>query len=147
MDESAFHFCGRLILTTTVFHFSWVHSASFWWFRDPFNRGMGELTHTEKVCNTTRGCRLCDVKNSVNFHNKNFVKFLSNQKLSTKPAHLHLSFRTFLIKFIFISFLLFCNFTSLAYDIFYTRKVNLFDKIKEVVFSQLFPCVEPSFAS
>jgi hypothetical protein len=32
-------------------------------------------------------------------------------------------------------------FTSLAYEIFYARKVDLFDKIKEVIFSQLFPCV------
>jgi hypothetical protein len=32
-------------------------------------------------------------------------------------------------------------FTSLADEIFYARKVDLFDKIKEVVFSQLFPCV------
>jgi hypothetical protein len=60
------------------------------------------------------------------------VKFLSNQKLTTKPAHLHLSFGTFHIKF------LFNHFTSLAYEIFYARKVELFDKIKEVVFSQLF---------
>jgi hypothetical protein len=42
----------------------------------------------------------------------------------------------------FISFSICCNhFTSLAYEIFYARKVDLFDKIKEVVFSQLFPCV------
>jgi hypothetical protein len=42
----------------------------------------------------------------------------------------------------FISFSLCCNnFTSLAYEIFYAKKVDLFDKIKEVVFSQLFPCV------
>jgi hypothetical protein len=33
-------------------------------------------------------------------------------------------------------------FTSLAYEIFYARKVDLFDKIKEVVFSQHFPCVD-----
>jgi hypothetical protein len=37
---------------------------------------------------------------------------------------------------------LFNHFTSLAYEIFYARKVDLFDKIKEVVFSQLFPCVD-----
>jgi hypothetical protein len=43
----------------------------------------------------------------------------------------------------FISFSICCNhFTSLAYDIFYARKVDLFDKIKEVVVSQLFPCVQ-----
>jgi hypothetical protein len=48
----------------------------------------------------------------------------------------------FHIKLIFISFSLSCNhFTSLAYEIFYAREVDLFDKIKEVVFSQLFPCV------
>jgi hypothetical protein len=35
-------------------------------------------------------------------------------------------------------------FTSLAYEIFYARKVDLFEKIKEVVFSQLFPCVNGS---
>jgi hypothetical protein len=45
----------------------------------------------------------------------------------------------------FISFSICCNhFTSLAYEIFYAIKVelDLFDKIKEVVFSQLFPCVK-----
>jgi hypothetical protein len=31
----------------------------------------------------------------VNYHYKKFVKFLSNQKLSSKLAHLHLSFGTF----------------------------------------------------
>jgi hypothetical protein len=42
----------------------------------------------------------------------------------------------------FCSFSICCNhFTYLAYEIFYARKVDLFDKIKEVVFSQLFPCV------
>jgi hypothetical protein len=46
----------------------------------------------------------------------------------------------------FISFSLCCNhFASLAYEIFYARKVDLFDKIKEVVFSQLFPCVHAYF--
>jgi hypothetical protein len=29
----------------------------------------------------------------------------------------------------------------MAYEILYGGKVDLFDKIKEVVFSQLFPCV------
>jgi hypothetical protein len=29
----------------------------------------------------------------------------------------------------------------MAYEIFYARKVDLFDKIKEVDFSQIFPCV------
>jgi hypothetical protein len=39
----------------------------------------------------------------------------------------------------FISFSLCCNhFTSLAYEIFYARKVDLFDKIKEVVFFPTF---------
>jgi hypothetical protein len=49
----------------------------------------------------------------------------------------------FHIKFMFISFSQYCNhFTSLAYEILiYARKVDLLDKIKEVVFSQLFPCV------
>jgi hypothetical protein len=117
--------------------------------------------HMEKVRNTDRGCRLWDVKNSgcknssptevkrtfihqnlSIFNNKKYAKFLSNQKLSTKPAHLHLSFGTFYIKLMFSSFFICCNhFTSLAYEIFYARRVNLFDKIKEVVFSQLFPCV------
>jgi hypothetical protein len=46
----------------------------------------------------------------------------------------------FHIKFLFISFSLCCNhFKSLAYEILFVRKVNLFDKIKEVVFSQLLP--------
>jgi hypothetical protein len=73
-----------------------------------------KATHTEKVRNTS-GCRLWNVKNSgfknsfptevkrsfiprkiFNFHGKMFVEFLSNRKLSTKPAHLHLSFGTFL---------------------------------------------------
>jgi hypothetical protein len=41
------------------------------------------------------------------------------------------------------SFSICCNhFTSLAYEIFYARKVDLFDKIKEVVFSQHFLCVQ-----
>jgi hypothetical protein len=42
----------------------------------------------------------------------------------------------------FSSYFICCNhFTSLANEIFYARKVDFFDKIKEVVFSQLFPCV------
>jgi hypothetical protein len=117
--------------------------------------------HTEKIRNTTRGCRLWEVKNSgcenssptevkrhfhlskfVNCHNKKYAKFLSNQKLSTKPAHLHLSFGTFISNLCSVHFpFVAISFTSLAYEIFYARKVDLFDKIKEVVFSQLFPCV------
>jgi hypothetical protein len=42
----------------------------------------------------------------------------------------------------FISLSIYCNHsTSLAFEIFYARKVDLFDNIKEVVFSQLFPCL------
>jgi hypothetical protein len=52
----------------------------------------------------------------------------------------------------FISFSICCNhFTSLAYGIFYARKVDLFDKIKEVallahqIFFSLFDCSFPTF--
>jgi hypothetical protein len=39
----------------------------------------------------------------------------------------------------FISFSICCHhFTSLAYEIFYARKVDLFDKIKEAVFPNFF---------
>jgi hypothetical protein len=33
------------------------------------------------------------------------------------------------------------NFTSMAYKILFARKIDFWDKIKEVKFSQLFPCV------
>jgi hypothetical protein len=73
------------------------------------------------------------------------VIFLSNQKLSTKPAHLHLSFGTFsyqiYVHFIFHLLQSFYISESPAYEIFYARKVDLFDKMKEVVFPQLCPCV------
>jgi hypothetical protein len=105
--------------------------------------------HTEKIRNTDRGCRLWEVKNSGYknssstevkrtfihqnlsiFITKSLRNFCQTKKLSTKPAHLHLSFGTFYIKFMFSSFSTCCNhFTSLAYEIFYARKVDLFDKI------------------
>jgi hypothetical protein len=72
-------------------------------------------TQTETVRNTTRGCRLRDVKNISGcknssptevkrafillnlsiFKNQNVCEIPLKQKLSTKPAHQHLSFGTF----------------------------------------------------
>jgi hypothetical protein len=60
------------------------------------------------------------------------VKFLSHQKLSTVLRTYISVLELFHIKFMFISFSLCCNhFKSLAYEIFYARKVDLFDKIKK----------------
>jgi hypothetical protein len=116
-----------------------------------------QVIHTRKIS----GSRLWEVKNSgcenssptevkrtfihqnlSIFITKSMRNFLSNQKLSTKPAHLHLSFGTSIsnlcsVHFPFVAII----FTSLAYEIFYARKVDLFDKIREVIFSQLFPRV------
>jgi hypothetical protein len=54
-------------------------------------------THTEKVSNTTRGCRLWDVKNSeehrseTHFHTSKFVNFHKKKvcEISVKPKALH----------------------------------------------------------
>jgi hypothetical protein len=124
-----------------------------------------KTTHTEKIRNTTRGCRLWEVKNSgcenssptevkrtfihqnlSIFITKSMRNFCQTKNSPQNQHHLHPSLGTFLIKFMFSSFSICWNhFTSLAYEIFYARKVDLFDKIKEVVFSevfsQLFPCV------
>jgi hypothetical protein len=69
-------------------------------------------------------------------------------EISVKPKGLHKTsaptsklwiLELFHIKFMFFSFSFhFNHFTLLACEIFYARKVDLFDKIKEVVFSQLF---------
>jgi hypothetical protein len=68
--------------------------------------------------------------------------FCQTKNSPQNQHHLHPSLGTFLIKFMFSSFSICWNhFTSLAYEIFYARKVDLFDKIKEVNFFQLFPCV------
>jgi hypothetical protein len=118
-------------------------------------------THTEKVRNSTRGCRLWDVKNSGcmnssptevkrTFIHRNLSIFITKSlwsfcqtKSFPQNQRTYISvLELFHIKFMFISFSLCCNhFTSLAYEIFYARKVELFYKLKEVVFSQLFPCV------
>jgi hypothetical protein len=115
----------------------------------------------EKFRNATRGCRLWDVKNSgckntspteVNhtFIHQNLSIFITKSlrnfcqtKSSQQNQRTYISdFELFHIKFMFISLSICCNhFTSLADEIFYARKVDLFGKIKEIVFSQLFPCV------
>jgi hypothetical protein len=100
--------------------------------------------HTEKVSNANRGCRLWDVKNSYyknssptevkrTFIHQNLSilipKSLSNfchTKNSPQNQCTYISvLEIFHIKFMFISFSLCCNhFSSLAYEIFYARKVN-----------------------
>jgi hypothetical protein len=119
--------------------------------------------HTEKVRNTTRGCRLWDVNNSGcknlsptevkrTFIHQNLSIFIPKSlwyfcqtKNSPQNQRKYSSvLELFHIKVMFISFSLCCNhFTSLAYEIFYARKVDLFDKIKEVVFFPTFSvCVK-----
>jgi hypothetical protein len=118
-------------------------------------------SHTEKVRNTTRGCRLWDVKNrgyknssltevkrtfihqnlSI-FITKSMRNFYQTKSSPQNQRTFSSALELFHIKFVFISFSICCNhFTSLAKEIFYARKVDLFDKIKEVVFFKLFPCV------
>jgi hypothetical protein len=73
-------------------------------------------------------------------------------EISVKPKCLHKSSATYIavlelfhIKIICVSFSHCCkHFTSLAYEILYARKVALLDKLKEVDFSQFFPCVQRS---
>jgi hypothetical protein len=119
-------------------------------------------TNTEKVSNTTRGCRLWNVKIS-GFKNSSptevkhifihqnlsiyITKSLCNFCQTKNSPQNQLTYisvlELFHIKFMFISFSLCCNhFTSLTYEILYARKVDLFDKLKEVDYSQLFTCVQ-----
>jgi hypothetical protein len=132
-------------------------SNSSVFFLDP-NLVNQSSAHTEKVRNATRGCRLWDVKNSgykdssptevkrTCIH-QNLSIFITiffwnfrHTKSSPQNQRTYISvLELFNIKLMFISFSLCCNhFTSLAYEIFYARKVDLFDKIKEVVFPNLF---------
>jgi uncharacterized protein YcgL (UPF0745 family) len=122
--------------------------------------GLWNLHTHGKVRNTYRGCRLWNVKNSGyknssptevkrNFTHQNLsisitksLWYLCQTKNSPQNQGTYISvFELFHIKFKFISFSLCCNhFTSLAYEILYmyVRKVDLFDKIKEVVFPNFF---------
>jgi hypothetical protein len=74
----------------------------------------------------------------VNFHNKKCAKFLSNQKLSTKPAHLQLSFGTFISNLCSVYFPFVAIILHLWFMNFLCQKSGLMSQDKRSYFFPIF---------